>query len=77
MPNMRQSLLALYTFLDLTYIIFIALPYIMATVYYYLVPVISLFNPTILTPYLKTICIILNFSKSYLGIVLKMQRPLI
>ena len=70
-PNIRQSFLALYTFLDLTYIIFITLPYIAATVYYYLMLVTGLFIFIILTLYLKAIYIILNLNKFYLGIALK------
>jgi len=71
MPSIRQSFLALYTFLNPAYIIFIALPYITATVYYYFMLVISPFIFIILTPYLKTIYIILDLSKSYLGMALK------
>jgi len=77
MPSIRQSFLALYTFLDLTYIIFIALPYITATVYYYLVPIISPFIFAVLTPYLKAVYIILDFNKFYLETALKIQRLLI
>ena len=58
-------------FLGLAYIILIALPYRAAAVYYYLVPVIGLFIPNILTPYLGAIYTILDLSKSYLGMVLK------
>jgi len=71
MPSMRQSFLALYTFLDPAYIILVALPYIIATVYCYLVPVIGLFILTTLTPYLGAVYTILNLSKSYLGTALK------
>jgi len=71
MPSIRQNFLALYTFLDPAYIIFMALPYIAATVYYYLVPVISLFIFAILTPYLGAVYTILNLSKSYLRTALK------
>jgi len=71
MPSIRQSFLALHTFLNLTYIIFIALPYIAAAVYYYFMPVISLFIFAALTLYLKAIYIILDFSESYLGTALK------
>jgi len=70
-PSIRQSFLALYTFLDSAYIILIALPYITATVYCYSVPVIGLFIFTILTPYLGATYTILNFNKFYLGTVLK------
>ena len=70
-PSIRQSFLALYTSLGLAYIILIALPYRMAVLYCYLVPItdLSIFN--IPTPYLRAVCTILGFSKSYLGIVLK------
>jgi len=70
-PSIRQSFLALYTFLDLTYIIFMALSHITATVYCYSVPVIGPFIFTALTPYLKAVYIILDFSKSYLKTALK------
>ena len=70
---MRQSFLALYTSLGLAYIILIALPYKIAVLRYYLVPVIdlSIFNTP--TPYLRATYTILDLSKSYLGIVLKTQ----
>ena len=71
MPSICQSFLALYTFLDPAYIIFVALPYIAATVYYYLVPVIGPFILAILTPYLETTYIILNFNNPYLKTALK------
>ena len=71
MPSMRQSFLALYTSLGPAYIVFIALPYRMAVLCYYLVPIIdlSIFNAP--TPYLGAVYIILNFSKFYLGTALK------
>jgi len=68
---MRQSFLALYTFLDPAHIIFITLPHIIATVYYYFMPVTSPFVFAVLTPYLKAAYTILDFSESYLGIALK------
>ena len=77
MLGICQSFPALYTFLGPAYIILIALPYRAATVYYYLVPVTGLFIFTILTPYLEAAYTILDLGKSYLGIVLKMQRLLI
>jgi len=70
-PSIYQSFLALYIFLDLAYIILIALPHIAAMVYYYLMPIISLFILTILTPYLKAAYTILNFNKFYLKTALK------
>jgi len=69
--SIRQSSLALYTFLGPAYIVFIALPYRAAAVYYYLVPVIGPFILNILTLYLEAIYTILDLSKSYLRIVLK------
>ena len=71
MPSMRQSFLALYTSLGPAYIVFIALPYRTAVLYYYLVPIIdlSIFNTP--TPYLRAVYTILDFSKSYLRTVLK------
>ena len=68
---MRQSFLALYTSLGPAYIVLIALPYKMAVLYYYLVPIadLSIFN--IPTPYLRAACTILDLSKSYLGMALK------
>jgi len=69
--NIRQSFLALYTFLDPIYIIFMALPYIAAAVYYYLVLVTGPFILTALTPYLETIYTILDFSESCLRTALK------
>jgi len=71
MPNMRQSFLTLYTFLDPIYIILIALPYIAATVYCYLVPIVGPFIFTVLTSYLKAIYTILNLNKFYLGMALE------
>jgi len=71
MPSIYQSFLALYTFLDLAYIVLIALPYIAAIVYYYSIPVTGLFILTILTPYLGTIYTVLDLSKSYLETALK------
>ena len=70
-PSMRQSFLALYTSLGPAYIIFIVLPYRMAVLYYYLVPItdLSIFNTP--TPYLRAVYTILDFSKSYLGTALK------
>ena len=70
-PSIRQSFLALYTSLGPAYIIFIALPYRIVILYYYLVPItdLSIFNAP--TPYLRAIYTILNLSKSYLGTALK------
>ena len=68
---MRQSSLALYIFLGPAYIVLIALPYRAAAVYYYLVLVVGLFIPNVLTPYLGAVCTILDLSKSYLGTALK------
>jgi len=76
-PSMRQSFLVLYTFLSLTYITFLALPYRVAAVYCYLVLVASPFILNALMPYLETMCTILDLSKSYLGTALKIQRLLI
>jgi len=70
-PGMRQSFLVLYTFLSPAYITFLALPYKAAAVYYYLVPVTGPFILNALIPYLGAICIILNLSKSYLRMALK------
>jgi len=61
---MRQN------FLDLAYIVFIALPY-RAAVVYYLAPVLGLFVLNILTPYLGAVYTILDLSESYLGMALK------
>jgi len=72
--GMRQSFLALYTFLDLAYIILIALPY-RAVVVYYLAPVLGPFILNTLTPYLGAVYTILDLSQSYLGTALKMQFP--
>ena len=71
MPSMRQSFLALYTSLSLAYIFFIALPYRTVVLYYYLVPIadLSIFNT--LTPYLRAVYTILDFSEFCLGIALK------
>jgi len=68
--GIRQSFLALYTFLDLAYIVLIALPY-RAAVVYYLAPVLGLFVLNTLTPYLGAIYTILDLGESYLGIALK------
>ena len=70
-PSIRQSFLALYTSLGLARIILIALPYKMAVLYYYLVPItdLSIFNA--LTPYLRAVYTVLNLSKSYPGTALK------
>ena len=76
-PNMRQSFLALYALLNPTYIIFVALSYITTIIYYYLMAIINPFIFTTLTPYLKTVYIILNLNKFYLGTALKIQRLLI
>ena len=69
--NIRQSFLALYTFLGPIYITFIALPYKIIIFYCYLVSIAdpSIFN--ILTPYLKVIYTTLDFNKSCLRMVLK------
>jgi len=77
MPSMRQSFLVFYTFLSPAYITLLTLPYRAATVYYYLVPVIGPFILNTLMPYLEAMCTILDLSKSYLGIALKIQRLLI
>ena len=69
--GIRQSFLALYILLGLAYIVLIALPYRAAAVYYYLVLVIGLFVFIALTPYLRAVCTILDLSKSYLEIALK------
>jgi len=74
MPSIHQSFLALYTFPSLTYIIFLALSYRAATVYYYLVLIVDPFVFAALTPYLKAAYIILNLNKSCLGTALKIQR---
>jgi len=74
---MCQSFLVLYTFLSPAYITLLALPYRATTVYYYLVLVIGPFILNTLMPYLGAVYTILNLSKSYLGMALKMQRPLI
>ena len=66
---MRQSFLALYTFLDLAYIVLIALLY-RAAVVCYLVPVLGPFLNA-LTPYLGAVYTILDLSKSCLGTALK------
>ena len=71
MPSIRQSFLALYTFLDPAYIILIAFFYIAATIYYYSIQVIGPFIFITLTPYLRTIYTILNLSKFYLKTALK------
>jgi len=68
--GIRQSFLALYTFLDPTYIILIALPY-RAAIVYYLAPVLGLFILNILTPYLEAIYTILDLSESCLETALK------
>jgi len=68
--GIRQSFLALYTFLDPAYIILIALPYRAAMVCY-LAPVLGLFVLNALTPYLGAMCTILDLSESYLGMALK------
>ena len=68
---MRQSFLALYTSLGPAYIVLIALPYRTAVLHYYLAPItdLSIFNT--LTPYLRAVYTILDFSKSYLETALK------
>ena len=71
MPSIRQSFLALYTFLGWAYIAFIALPYRANAIYYYLIPVAGLFILNALTPYLGAIYTILDLSKSYLETALK------
>jgi len=70
--GMRQSFLALYTSLGPARIILIALPYRMAVLCCYLVPVadLSVFNT--LTPYLRAVCTALDLSESCLEMVLKM-----
>ena len=70
---MRQSFLALYTSLGPAYIILIALPYKIAVLYYYLVPItdLSIFNTP--TPYLRAAYTILDLSESCLGMALKTQ----
>jgi len=70
-PSMRQSFLALYTSLGPAYIILIALPYKIAVLRCYLVPIIDLSIFNTLTPYLRAIYTILDLSKSYLGTALK------
>jgi len=74
---MRQSFLVLYTFLSLAYIVFLALPYKVAAVYYYLVLVMGLFVLNALMPYLGAMCTVLDLGEFYLGMALKMQRLLI
>jgi hypothetical protein len=64
---MRQSFLALYTFLGLVYIALTALPYRMAVLHYYLGPITVLSTFNILTPYLRAAYTALDLSESYLG----------
>jgi len=71
MLNIRHSFFALYTFLNLTYIAFIAPSYKTAVIWYYLLLIISPFVFNILTLYLRAAYTILNFSESCQGTALK------
>jgi len=72
MLSICQSFLVLYTFLNPAYIAFIVLLYKIAEFYYYSMPIIDLLIFNILMPYLRVMCIILDFNKSCLKIALKM-----